>query len=121
MDALLGRSTSFISHLEQRLQTLPDIDGVLAALVQYCQQNMAAGTKLSTDFSSSNADSKGKAEVIDVACLSSLQEQHSAARALPLLMRLYFINCSRLEVRSFWALRSQQPPFLPMPAMQVIV
>lgn len=89
-------------HLEQQLQPLPGIDTVLAALVQYCQQNMAAGGNLSTDLSNVTADGKGRAEVIDVACLSSIQEQHSAARALPLLLRLYFTSCSRLEVS--WAL-----------------
>lgn len=93
-----GDSACWITHLEQQLQAVPGIDVVLAALVQHCQQNMAAGGKLTADLSSMAVDGKVKAEIIDVTCLSSPQEQHSSARALPLLLRLYFTNCSRLGV-----------------------
>lgn len=92
----LQGSLSFISCLEQQLQGIHGVDAVLAALVGHCQQVFAAGSKPSTDLTGSGSSSK--AEAIDVSCLSSIQEQHSAARALPLLLRLYFTNNSRIEV-----------------------
>jgi hypothetical protein len=95
---------SFLSRLEQQLQAVPGMDAVLAALMMFCQQNQAAASKLIAQLasgstnSSSSAGSGGKPEAIDVSCLSSIQEQHTAARALPLLLRLYFNNSSRAEV-----------------------
>lgn len=97
---MLEGSTSFIHHLEQQLQTLPGIDAVLASFIQHCQMVAAAGSKLDADLSSIQSDNKGKGEVIEVAALASIHEQHSALRALPLLLRLYYSNCSRAEVRS---------------------
>jgi hypothetical protein len=96
--------SSFLGRLEQQLQAVPGMDAVLAALVMFCQQNQAAASKLtahlasSSTSSSTSAGSGGKPEAIDVSCLSSIQEQHTAARALPLLLRLYFNNNSRAEV-----------------------
>jgi hypothetical protein len=93
------------------------MDAVLAALVMFCQQNQAAASKLTAHLassstnssSSSSAGSGGKPEAIDVSCLSSIQEQHTAARALPLLLRLYFNNNSRAEVSYLPAGRALAP------------
>jgi hypothetical protein len=95
---------SFFTRLEQQLQSVPGIDAVLAPLVMFCQQNQAAASKLTTQLAGgstgtgSSTGSGGKPEAIDVSCLSSIQDQHTAARALPLLLRLYFNSNSRAEV-----------------------
>ena len=95
---------TFLSRLEQQLQAVPGIDAVLAPLVMFCQQNQAAASKLTVQLAGgstgtgSSTGSGGKPEAIDVSCLSSIQEQHTAARALPLLLRLYFNSNSRAEV-----------------------
>jgi hypothetical protein len=95
---------SFLGRLEQQLQVVPGIDAVLAPLVMFCQQNQAAAGKLTAQLAGANAGtgssagSGGKPEAINVSCLSSIQEQHTAARALPLLLRLYFNSNSRAEV-----------------------
>jgi hypothetical protein len=72
------------------------MDAVLAALIAHAQQNAAAGSKLRPGML---APASSKQEVLEVACLSAVQEHHSAARALPLLIRLYFNTTSRAEVR----------------------
>jgi hypothetical protein len=88
----------FIQQLEARLHGCPGLDGVLAALIVHAQQNAAAGSKLAPALSSSSA-AASKQEAVEVACMSAVQEQHSAARALPLLLRLYFNTGARAEVR----------------------
>ncbi|WIA15231.1 hypothetical protein OEZ85_001907 [Tetradesmus obliquus] len=94
---------TFLSRLEQQLQAVPGIDVALAPLVMFCQQNQAAASKLTAQLAGgstgtgSSTGSGGKPEAIDVSCLSSIQEQHTAARALPLLLRLYFNSNGRAE------------------------
>ncbi len=94
-DEFQAKGATFIKRLEQHLQAVPGIDAVLATLVLHCQQNLAADSKLITG----SINNSRKQEAIDVACLSSIQEHHSSARALPLLLRLYFTNNSRAAVR----------------------
>jgi hypothetical protein len=72
------------------------LDVVLAALVAHAQQNAAAGSKLGPG---ALVPQNSKAEVLEVSCMSAVQEHHSSARALPLLIRLYFNTGSRAEVR----------------------
>lgn len=86
----------FINQLESQLRGTPGLDVVLAALVAHAQQNAAAGSKLGPG---ALVPQNSKAEVLEVSCMSAVQEHHSSARALPLLIRLYFNTGSRAEVR----------------------
>lgn len=85
----------FITQLEAQLNGTCGLDAVLAALIGHAQQNAAAGGKLKPGML---APASSKQEVLEVSCLSAVQEHHSAARALPLLIRLYFNTTSRAEV-----------------------
>jgi len=88
-------SLPFINQLEARLRGISGLDAVLAALIAHAQQNAAGGSKLSPGALTPNSN---KQEVLEVTSLSAVQEQHSSARALPLLIRLYFNTGSRAEV-----------------------
>lgn len=78
---------------------MPGLDAVLAALMSHAQQNAAGGSKqLAAGALAAPAASSSKHEAVEVSCLSAVQEQHSSARALPLLIRLYFNSGSRAEV-----------------------
>lgn len=102
----------FINQLESELRGTPGLDVVLAALISHAQQNAASGSKLGPG---ALAPASSKQEVLEVSCLSAVQEHHSSARALPLLIRLYFNTGSRAEVstqHSHW-LFVQAHPTLP--------
>jgi hypothetical protein len=86
-----------IYALEAQLRGCPGLDAVLAALISHAQLNAAAGSKAALAGVAAGAGKQQ--EATDVSCLSAVQEQHSAARALPLLLRLYFNTGSRDEVR----------------------
>ncbi|KAF8060600.1 Pacrg [Scenedesmus sp. PABB004] len=88
-----GGEASFLSRLEAELGGLPGLDAVLAALAQHCQAVVAAAGKAGL----AEAAGSATAEAIEVNTLACVQEQHSAARALPLLLRLYFTSSSRAE------------------------
>jgi hypothetical protein len=85
----------FIYQLEQLLWKIPGAAAIFAALIAHCQQSVDAGNSITAN--SNNAGSKQG--TTDVPWLSSAQEVHSAARSLPLLLRLYFTSDSRAEVR----------------------
>lgn len=90
---------TFMQQLEANLQGLPGLDAVLAALISHAQQHAAAPSTLGPTAAGTALSAKqlqdGGAEI---ACLAAAQEQHSAARALPLLLRLYFNTGTRAEV-----------------------
>jgi hypothetical protein len=89
-------ATPFITQLESKLCGTSGLDAVLAALIAHAQQNAATGSKLAPG---ALAPASSKQEVLEVSSLSAVQEHHSSARALPLLIRLYFNTGSRAEVR----------------------
>lgn len=103
----------FINQLESALRGTSGLDTVLAALIAHAQQNAAVGSKLAPG---ALAPASSKQEVLEVSCLSAVQEHHSSARALPLLIRLYFNTGSRAEVSEGlqWSSRqhahTQHPP-----------
>lgn len=101
----------FINQLESALRGTSGLDTVLAALIAHAQQNAAVGSKLAHG---ALAPASSKQEVLEVSCLSAVQEHHSSARALPLLIRLYFNTGSRAEVSEGpqWSSRqhAQQQP-----------
>ena len=85
----------FISQMEAKLRGISGLDAVLASLIAHAQQNAASGSKLGPG---ALVPAASKQDVQEVPCLSAVQEQHSSARALPLLIRLYFNTGSRAEV-----------------------
>lgn len=95
-EAVQCPATPFINQLESKLRGTPGVDAVLAALIAHAQQNAATGSKLAPG---ALAPASSKQEVLEVSSLSAVQEHHSSARALPLLIRLYFNTGSRAEVR----------------------
>ena len=93
---------SFLALLERRITLVPCADSVLAALVQHCQLVVAAGTSLHVTSAAPPGATGGTAAkqqgALDTACLSAALEQHSAARALPLLLRMYCTSAAHAEV-----------------------
>lgn len=97
----------FINRLENKLRGTSGLDTVLAALIAHAQQNAATGSKLAPG---ALAPASSKQEVLEVTTLSAVQEHHSSARALPLLIRLYFNTGSRTEVRPRPSIMSSSSP-----------
>eukprot|EP00775_Hariotina_reticulata_P008815 gene8815-8994_t len=88
-----SNNSSFIFQLEQLLWKIPGAAAVFAALIANCQHSIDAGNGINGSSNSAAA----KHGTVDVSCLLSSQELHSAARSLPLLLRLYFTSDSRAE------------------------